>query len=64
VFVNTFQQVFEYFFGWWEYYLISNKNHVRLSLDKRAEPTGCDCSQACQLCVLCVWLFGDMLSAR
>ena len=52
------------FFGMRKYYLISNKNHVRLSLDKRAEPTGCDCSQACQLCVLCVWLFGDMLSAR
>ena len=40
------------------------KNHVRLSLDKRAEPASCDCSQACQLCVLCVWLFGDMLSTR
>lgn len=46
------------------HYLISNKNHVRFTLEKRTEPTGCDCPQACRLCALCVCLFGDMLSAR
>ena len=58
------EKVLNIFFGKWEYYLITNKNHVRLSLDKRTEPTGCDCSQACRLCALCVWLFGEMLFAR
>ncbi|MEY8411868.1 hypothetical protein AALB51_11535, partial [Lachnospiraceae bacterium 62-26] len=63
-FASRKAELLHIFFGRWEYYLITNKNHVRLSLDKRAEPTGCDCSQACRLCALCVWLFGEMLFAR